>query len=297
MSKIDATKPTTSHQVKGNGVLSGFVQNIGYEVMPFKGTAEKVLADVPTSVPLTVTATGGKGIDVTLNLVKRLAKEGYSVAPHLPARLFRDDAELADVVGQLKDVDIRRVFIVGGDAPTPAGKFQDAYSLLQSLDEMGHHFEEVGIGGYPEGHALISDNALHTAMNLKAPHATRILTQICFNAETTTTWAEGLKRQGINLPIFIGMPGPVSRQKLMRISAGLGLGQSASFLKKQQNMFWRFFMPGGYRPDRLIKGLTSTVPQFDTNIQGFHIFTFNDLAETEIWRRQLVQTAIEQEGR
>lgn len=295
MSNIDATNAKTSPE--GQGVLTGFVQNIGYEVMPFKGTDEKVFADVPTSVPLTVTATGGKGIDVTLDLVKRLAKEGYSVAPHLPARLFRDDAELADVVGQLKDVDIRRVFIVGGDAPTPAGKFQDAYSLLQSLDEMGHHFEEVGIGGYPEGHALISDNALHTAMNLKAPHATRILTQICFNADTTTKWAEGLKRQGINLPIFVGMPGPVSRQKLMRISAGLGLGQSASFLKKQQNMFWRFFMPGGYRPDRLIKGLTATVPKADTNIQGFHIFTFNDLAETEIWRRQLVQSAIEQEGR
>jgi methylenetetrahydrofolate reductase (NADPH) len=295
MSKIDATNAKRSPESKG--VLTGFVQNIGYEVMPFKGTDEKVFADVPTSVPLTVTATGGKGIDVTLDLVKRLAKEGYSVAPHLPARLFRDDAELADVVGQLKDVDIRRVFIVGGDAPTPAGKFQDAYSLLQSLDEMGHHFEEVGIGGYPEGHALISDNALHTAMNLKAPHATRILTQICFNAETTTKWAEGLKRQGINLPIFVGMPGPVSRQKLMRISAGLGLGQSASFLKKQQNMFWRFFMPGGYRPDRLNKGLTATVPKADTNIHGFHIFTFNDLAETEIWRRQLVQSAIEQEGR
>jgi methylenetetrahydrofolate reductase (NADPH) len=295
MSNIDAPKAKTSRQ--DHGVLSGFVQKIGYEVMPFKGTDKKVFADVPTSVPLTVTATGGKGIDVTLDLVKRLAREGYSVAPHLPARLFRDDAELADVVGQLKSEDIRRVFIVGGDAPTPAGKFPDAYSLLQSLDGMGHHFEEVGIGGYPEGHATISDNALDTAMNLKAPHATRILTQICFNADTTTKWAEGLKRQGVNLPIFVGMPGPVSRQKLMRISAGLGLGQSARFLQKQQNMLWRFFRPGGYRPDRLIKGLTAAVPKADTNIQGFHIFTFNDLAETEIWRHQLVKAAIEQEGR
>lgn len=295
MSKIDATSATSGPS--GSSVLTGFVRNIGYEVMPFKGTAEKVLADVPTSVPLTVTATGGKGIDVTLDLVKRLAREGYSVAPHVPARLIRDDAEVTDLLGQLKDEDIRRIFVVGGDAGTPAGKFPDAYSLLKSMDEIGHHFEEIGIGGYPEGHAAISDAALDTAMRLKAPYATRILTQICFNAETTTTWAAGLKRQGIDLPIFAGMPGPVSRQKLMRISAGLGLGQSASFLKKQQNMFWRFFMPGGYRPDRLIKGLTVSAPKANTNIQGFHIFTFNDLAETEIWRRQLVKAAMEQEAR
>lgn len=284
-------------QQQSHGVLTGFVQNIGYEVMPFKGTCEKVIEHVPTSVPLTVTATGGKGLDVTLSLVSWLAKEGYSVAPHLPARLFRDDAEVEDVLGQLKSENIRRVFIVGGDAPEPAGKFTDAHALLKSMNAIGHHFEEVGIGGYPEGHALISDEALRTAMDQKAPYATRILTQICFNAYTTTKWAEGLKRRGIDLPIFVGMPGPVSRQKLMRISAGLGLGQSARFLKKQQNMLWRFFMPGGYRPDGLIRGLTTTVPQANTSIQGFHIFTFNDLAETEAWRRQLVQSATEQEGR
>lgn len=291
MSSID-----TSAQ-QGRGILSGFVANIGYEVMPFKGTREKVLRHVPTVVPLTVTATGGKGLDVTLDLVSRLAGEGYSVAPHLPARLFRDDAEVEDVAGQLQNEGIRRVFIIGGDAPEPAGKFIDAHALLVALDGVGHKFEEVGIGGYPEGHASISNDSLDAAISSKAPHATRILTQICFNPETTIKWAEGLKRQGIGLPIFVGMPGPVSRQKLMRISAGLGLGQSARFLQKQQNMLWRFFMPGGYRPDRLIRGLASMAPKADTNIQGFHIFTFNDLAETEAWRLRLVQLAKEQERR
>jgi methylenetetrahydrofolate reductase (NADPH) len=208
--------------------------------------------------------------------------------------LFRDAAQLSDVVAQLREADVRRVFIIAGDAPQPAGQFEDALSLLKSLDAMGHHFEEVGIGGYPEGHASFPDAAIEQALEDKAPYATRILTQICFNARTTTEWAAGIKRRGVDLPIFVGMPGPVSRQKLVRVSAGLGLGQSARFLQKQQNMLWRFFTPGGYRPDRLIRGLATALPKADTSIAGFHIFTFNDLAETEAWRRRLVQAVAEQ---
>jgi methylenetetrahydrofolate reductase (NADPH) len=285
----------TAPSPQSRQVLAGLVGNIGYEVMPFKGTEDKVLEHVPTTVPLTVTATGGKGIEVTTDLVVRLRAHGYSVAPHLPARLFRDEAELSDVVDQLREADVRRVFIIAGDAPQPAGQFPDAYALLKSLDSMGHHFEDIGIGGYPEGHASIGDQALELALSQKAPLATRILTQICFDARTTTAWAAGIKQRGVDLPIDVGMPGPVSRQKLVRVSAGLGLGQSARFLQKQQNMLWRFFMPGGYRPDKLIRGLAASVPKADTRIRGFHIFTFNDLAETEAWRRRLVQAVTEQE--
>jgi methylenetetrahydrofolate reductase (NADPH) len=50
-------------------------------------------------------------------------------------------------------------------------------------------------------------------------------------------------------------------------------------------MFWRFFLPGGYSPDRLIEGLTPALGHPDNNLQGFHIFTFNELGATEAWRR------------
>ena len=77
----------------------------------------------------------------------------------------------------------------------------------------------------------------------------------------------------------------MNRQKLIRISAGLGLGQSARFLRKQQNLLWRFLLPGGYSPNRLIDHLAPHLVRPDTTLQGFHVFTFNELAETESWRR------------
>src|SRR5699024_10504763 len=270
-------------------VLNRLLQNIGYEVMPFKSAVSKVLADVPTEVPLTITATGGKGLGPTLSAAVELTQKGYTVAPHIPARLVAGPEELDQIVTRLAEAAVDRIFIVAGDAATPVGIVNDALDLLEALSERGHRFSNIGIGGYPEGHALLPDEKINKAIRDKAPFADRVLTQICFNSDTFLKWGSRLKGEGIDLPIFVGMPGPVSRQKLMRISAGLGLGQSANFLKKQQNMFWRFFSPAGYTPTKLIRGLIQDLAKFDTAITGFHIFTFNDLARTEAWRRDLIE--------
>lgn len=283
MAKVIAKTPQEKQ------ALARLLENIGYEVMPFKSAVSKVLADVPTDVPLTITATGGKGLEPTLSAAVELTQKGYAVAPHIPARLVAGPEELDQIVTRLEDAGVDRIFIVAGDAERPAGVFKDALDLVKALKERGHQFSNVGIGGYPEGHALLPNEKIDRAIHDKAPFADRILTQICFSSDTLLRWSSGLKAEGIDLPIFVGMPGPVSRQKLMRISAGLGLGQSANFLKKQQNMFWRFFSPSGYTPTKLIRGLVQDMAKFDTAITGFHIFTFNDLARTEAWRRDLIE--------
>lgn len=272
-------------------LLAHLVKNISYEVMPFRSAKEKVLTEVPTEVPLTVTATGGKGLDPTLETTVFLRKKGYRVAPHVPARMVSGPEELDSLVSRLEAAEVDRLFVIGGDADEPAGQFTDALSLLQALHDRGHHFRDIGIAGYPEGHALFPQEDIDRALTAKAPYADRILTQICFSAETVIEWGTRVRNEGTGLPISAGMPGPVSRQKLMRISASLGLGQSANFLKKQQSLFWRFFSPSGYKPTKLIRGLVQNLPRAEAPLSGFHIFTFNDLAKTEAWRRELISQA------
>lgn len=257
-----------------------------YEVLPFRGTEESVLANVPRDVALTVTTTEAKGLDPTLDLAARLARHGYAVAPHLAARLVRDEAHLADVVARLRDAGVDGVFVIAGDAAHPVGPFPDALSLLERLDAMGRPFGSVGIGGYPEGHGRIGDGLIEEALERKAPHATHVVTQLCFHAGTTVRWAATARARGMGLPVRVGIPGAVDRQKLVRISAGLGLGQSARFLRTQRNVFWRFFLPGGYRADRLVAALAPGFAR--AAVQGFHVFTFNELAATEAWRRDLL---------
>jgi methylenetetrahydrofolate reductase (NADPH) len=267
--------------------LAELLRNVSYEVLSFKSTEEAVLAHVPTSIPLTVTVTEARGLEPTLRVTERLLGHGYRAAPHLAARLFVDRAQLADVIARLREAQARSVFVIGGDAAKPAGAFINAFSLLRAMHEIGHPFEEIGIAGYPEGHASIPREATDAALQEKQPLATHIITQMCFDAMTTSSWAAHVAALGVGLPIRVGLPGPVSRRKLVRITAGIGLGQSARFLRKQQGL-WRFLVPGGYRPTRLARQLGIAADRTSNHIRGLHVFSFNELAGTEAWRQQLL---------
>jgi methylenetetrahydrofolate reductase (NADPH) len=261
------------------------LRRASYEVLPLRNAEQAILASVPVDVPLSVTMTARKGVDGTIDLTERLAAHGYSVTPHLAARMFRDNAHLADTAARLADQAIDSIFVIGGDSPEPAGAFTDALALLEQLATAGHSFRSIGVGGYPEGHAHIGDDQVDRALENKARHATQIVTQMCFRGATTAAWARQVKGKGVDLPIRIGLPGAVTRQKLARISANIGLGQSARFLVKQNSLLWRFFLPGGYQPDRLINALAPTLGGTDHTLAGFHFFTFNEVARTEAWRQ------------
>ncbi|BDZ49420.1 methylenetetrahydrofolate reductase [Frondihabitans sucicola] len=262
------------------------LRSAGYEILPFARTFENVLENVPRSTPLTVTASPPRGIGATVDLAVRLAAAGYDVAPHLAARMIADEHELSDVLARLAEAGVTSLFVVGGDGE-PRGDYRDALPLLRAVRESAHDFTDIGIGGYPEGHALIPGSTLLQALREKAELANHVTTQICFDPAAIAAWAAELEREAITLPIRVGLPGAVRRQRLIRISAAIGLGDSARFLQKQKSLFWRFFLPGGYSPNRLITGLEPAVAG-PSPVTAFHLFTFNELRATEAWRRELL---------
>jgi methylenetetrahydrofolate reductase (NADPH) len=274
---------------KTGEALAEALRHLRYEVIPLDGTEEAVVEHVPKSIDLTVTASPTRGLGATTDLAGRLAGHGFRVAPHLSARLVRDEVHLGEILHHLREAGVKDAFVIAGDAPEPHGKFEGAAQLLEAMAALGHPFEEVGISGYPESHPIISDEATIQAMYDKAPYATYIVSQICFDARVISSWARWVKRRGVALPIRVGMPGSVSRQKLMRISASIGLGESARFLRKHGSRLLRMFLPGGYTPDRLISALEPSLTDPESNVAGFHIYTFNELRRTEEWRRALLR--------
>ena len=269
--------------------LAGALERPRYEVIPLPGVAERILKHIPKEVELTVTASPTKGLGPTVDLTERLTVEGYRTVPHLSARLISDDSHLKDISCRLHEAGVKDVFAIAGDAPEPAGKFAGSVDLLTTLAEAGTEFEQVGIGGYPERHPLISDETTVQAMNDKLPYASYIVSQICFQPRLIESWVQKVRDRGVQLPIYVGIPGSVSMTKLMRISGSIGLGDSARFLKKYGNRFLRMLLPGGYTPDGLVADLT---PQLDnpwSNLRGFHIYTFNELEGTEAWRQSMLE--------
>lgn len=257
-----------------------------YEVLPFGSVEEAVLAHVPRDVTLTVTVSPRKGLDATLEMTERLTRHGYSVVPHLSARLVRDRTHLAEIVARVDGIGARDVFVVAGDADEPAGEFAGAAPLLEAIAELGHEFEHVGITGYPESHPLIPDETTIKAMFEKARFATYIVSQICFDPAVTASWVERVWDRGTRLPIWIGVPGAVPRAKLLRISSTIGIGASTRFLRKHRGWVTRAVRPGGFSPDPLIDGLGPSLADPERKIAGFHVFTFNELADTEQWRQR-----------
>ncbi len=281
-----STEQNTEQRKEADRRLAEFLRHLGYEVIPLEGAEESVVEHVPKDIGrLAVTASPSKGTGATIELAERLAGDGFSVAPHLSARLIRDRVELGEILQRLREAKIRDAFVVAGDVEEPAGQFDGAVGLLEAMSEIGHDLDEVGVTGYPESHPKISDETTIQAMYDKAPYATYIISQICFDPEVTSDWARKVWRRGVKLPIRIGMPGYVNRQKLMRISASIGLGESARFLKHQRNWLLRLLLPGGYSPERLIEGLNLGFADPESNIQGLHIYTFNEFQKTEEWRR------------
>jgi methylenetetrahydrofolate reductase (NADPH) len=264
--------------------LAGLLRNSRFEILPLQGIDEAVLAHLATDVTVTVTASPRQGLEATLALSERLVGAGYRVVPHLSARLIRDREQLDEMLDRVLAAGIRELFVPAGDATTPAGEFEGAAELLQAMGPRRAEFEEIDITGYPESHHLISDEETIRAMFAKAPMATHIISQICFDAPTIAAWIAEVRRRGTDLPMWIGVPGNVDYAKLMRISLKIGLGESARFLRHHRNWMSRL-VTRQFKPDRLVRDLAPHVTEPAARVAGFHLYTFNAVARTERWRR------------
>jgi methylenetetrahydrofolate reductase (NADPH) len=273
--------------------LNALLSRPRYEVIPAKSTEQAVLDWVPAGMTVAVTASPLKGLDPTIDLTERLAAHGYRVVPHLAARSVASDTHLAEIVARLKACGVDDVFVPGGDAPHPAGPFDGALPLLERLTELGGPFRQVGITGYPESHPKIHDDVTVQAMWDKRRHATYIVSNVCFDGLVLGRWIQRIRGRGVTLPLYIGLATPADPARLLKMAAVAGASESARFITKHPSWILRFWLPGGYHPDRLLDRAAPVITAPDAGVAGLHLFTFNQLQQAEQWRRAaLERTAI-----
>jgi methylenetetrahydrofolate reductase (NADPH) len=264
-----------------------------YEVMPTPTIAEAVVESVPTDVTIAVTASPTRGLDATLELSCQLRGEGYDVVPHVSARLVRDVAHLAEIIARLQEHKITDVFVPAGDADPPAGRFDSSLSLLEALHTLraveGLELPRVGITGYPESHPKIGDDITIQAMWDKRKYASYVVSNLCFDARALSAWVRRVRSRGVTLPLRIGLAGPVEATKLVSMAKKAGVTDAASFIRSHGAWIVRLGAPGGYDPDRLLARLGPMLGDSASIVEGLHVFTFNQVRETEQWRRQLLE--------
>ena len=258
-----------------------------YEIIPLKGI-EKKAERIPEGLDVAITCSPDKGMPATLELTRRLCGRGFNLIPHIAARMVADEAQLRDILSELDDLGIRRIFVVGGDAEQPVGQFDSSLQLLRLMATIDHGIEVVGVGAYPEGHPLIDDSTLLGFLREKQPFAAYMVNQMCFDPEAIIEWLLAVRAEGVELPVHLGVPGVADRSKLLRIALKIGVGRSARFLKSNRGLVGRVMTPGGWDPEELLLALA---PCFDAppyEVEGVHIFSFNQIESTERWRAELL---------
>lgn len=267
--------------------LGAVVVNAKYELIPLKNVRDQAAA-VPPKSQVTVTASPQHGLEATLEIAEFVKGLGHDVTPHFSARMVRDRAHLTDLLARAKAIGLRHVFVVGGDAKD-GGEYPDGLALLRGLQEIGHPFEDIGVPSYPEGHADIPDDVLMRVLKEKAQYANSTTTQMCFNPGRVETWIHTIRKEGVTLPIYLGVPGVLELTKLMTIAGRIGVGESAKFLSKNMGLLGVLASPGSFGADAYLKSLADTIAEPSSKVAGIHIFTMNQVPATAAWHQKMVE--------
>lgn len=277
-------------------VLSQLLAGPRYEVLPLAGVVDDAVAHLPAGATVTVTASPARGPEPTVQTAEALAAEGFHAVPHLAATQH-GERSLPVTLERLQTAGIQEVFAVGGDAAPGDDRrgagtgqrgetFDDGEQLLQAVRRLAPELR-VGVPGYPEGHLTIPAEALEGSLGRKVDQASCVVGQLCFDPQTVLSWAAGLQAAGMRLPVFAGLPGAASSAQLMRIAGRIGVGESLRFLASGgAGVARRLASLGRYDPTPLAAGLAAA--QDGGVVSGLHLYTFNALEETELWRRRLL---------
>lgn len=262
-----------------------------FELVPIKGALEAA-EHLPRDAEVTISCSPTLGIENTLALAEELSERGFfRVVPHLAARLVTGTGHLNGLLRRMEDSGLRKTFVVGGDSAEPHGPFTSGLDLLEAMSRFGHGFERIGAPAYPEGHPFIDEERLARAFLDKQRFASYAVTQICFEPQKILGWLEGIRRRGVSLPVYVGMPGAVERRELLRVSLKIGIGNSVRLLRKQRGITGQLMAHNSYTPNDLVESLSPYVGDAEHGVRGFHINTFNQVETTERWRAHMLASA------
>jgi methylenetetrahydrofolate reductase (NADPH) len=274
--------------MSSNGqVLAGMMEQAYLEVIPTKTIVDR-LVHLPQHSYLSITCSPASGIGPTLDMVDRLRalpeERQLKLVPHIAARVVRDKGHLREILARLDEAEVESVFVPGGDAVKPLGDYDCSLDLLRDVADIGHTFEDVGVAAHPEGHPLVDNGELLRLLKEKQHYANYLVTQMCFDSGVMISWLRTIRKAGVTLPAWLGLPGVAEIPKLISLSLKIGVGQSVNVLRKQKGLVRKMISAKPYQPDDLLAGLVPYLDDPVLDIPGFHLFSFNNVEKTERWR-------------
>ncbi len=282
--------------------LCSFLKGYSIEVMP--RTAEKIddfRSLLPKGTRVYIAHIEGTPIEDMVTTAKRLAKDGFTVMPHFPARLIPGTRTLREWVARYRgEAGIDQALLLAGGVTDPAGDFHSSMQLIESgvFDSGG--FSRLHVAGHPEGNKDIdpdgSDRNVMDALRWKQSFSERtdarvaLVTQFAFEAKPIIAWADRLAHEGIRLPIHIGVAGPAKLQTLIKFAIACGVGKSLRVLKRRAMDITKLVLP--YEPTELVTKLAlHKAANPDFGIERVHLFPLGGIDRCAGWATEHGGTA------
>jgi methylenetetrahydrofolate reductase (NADPH) len=258
------------------------------------GDARTIADLLPSGTKVYVNHLPRNALSETRRSLVALHAAGLEPVPHIAARRVPSRADLkAFLEGAVREAGVRKILLIGGDDPQPGGPYCDSLGPLSDgvIAECG--IREIGIAGYPEGHARIPRAALERGMDEKLALAAAqglspyVLTQFSFAPMRVIEYCAELAQRWSALPVYVGVAGPTEPLRLLRFAQRCGVSASLRALRAQ-----------GFGVARLVTH-TDPADQLQAvarycaarracNVVGLHVFSFGGVREAAGWLNRAI---------
>ncbi|MDA9620524.1 methylenetetrahydrofolate reductase [bacterium] len=277
-----------------NKNFKDFTSSYSIEVIPRSAAKIESFADLlPENTRVYLAHLETEDISAMIATAKRLNREGFTVMPHIPARLIQNQAMLNNWISMYQnEAGVDEALLLAGGSKKPVGDFDSSIQLIESglFDKAG--FKRLHVAGHPEGSKDIDPSGgtknVTEALSWKQEFSKRtdasmaIATQFCFDADVVKKWADSIKENGIDIPIHIGIAGPAKLQTLLKFSVECGIGASMKVLTKRAKDLTTLLLP--YKPTQILNELADyKFKDPKSNIEQVHFFPIGGIKQTVDW--------------
>ena len=279
---------------KASDQLKNFLTDFSIEVMPRTASKIESFKEIlPENTRVYIAHIEDVPIEEMVDTAKRISDEGFAVMPHFPARIIKDQNTLEDWINRYQnEAGIEQALLLAGGVTHPHGDYTNSMQLVETELFEKYNFKYLHFAGHPEGNKDIdpdsSNKNIDQALSWKQKFQERtdinlaLTTQFCFEASPVIEWADSLIKNGIDIPVHIGVAGPAKLQTLIKFSIACGVGPSLRVLQKRAKDVKKLLLP--FEPNDFLETLAEhkkANPSF--NITNVHFFPLGGINVNASW--------------
>lgn len=253
-------------------------------------------ADLPGLFPpgtrVYITDVGSDPSPVLVRAARRVRELGYEPVPHFASRRLTTRTALEErVKATVAEAGVTDILVIGGGLEKPAGDFTSTMEVLETGIFDANAITDIGIAGHPEGSPDFNEQVALEALRLKKNFGERtgarmrIVTQFGFDGEKFAKWANGLRENGIDMPVHLGVAGPAKVTTLVKFAAMCGVGNSLNFFKRNTRSIAT--LATSHSPESVVGPIEQAWRDNPTGaIRQIHVFPFGGIKKAAEWLDQ-----------